>query len=66
MLSRKVDLEPLASDPKTPRWRNAACWARSAMVNEGLLKSDSPRGVWEISAEGRKRLAAQDEQAGPK
>jgi len=49
---KPVDLEPLASDPKTPRWRNAVCWARRAMVEEGLLKADSPRGVWEITEAG--------------
>jgi hypothetical protein len=26
------------------------------MVREGLLKSDSPRGIWEISERGRKAL----------
>lgn len=26
------------------------------MVNEGLLKKDSPRGVWEISEKGRSHL----------
>jgi len=51
-LLRDVDFEPLASD----RWRNAAEWARNSMVNEGLLKSGSPRGVWEISDTGREYL----------
>jgi len=50
---RDVDFEPLASDPHNPRWRNAAQWARNSMVNEGLLKSGSPRGVWEITEKGR-------------
>ena len=50
---RDVDYEPLASDPNSLRWRNAAQWARNTMVNEGLLKSGSPRGVWEISNKGR-------------
>lgn len=50
---RDVDFEPLASDPHNPRWRNAAQWARNSMVNEGLLKSGSPRGVWEITQKGR-------------
>jgi hypothetical protein len=53
---RDVDLEPLTSDPDNPRWRNAAQWARNSMVNEGLLKKDSPRGVWEISEAGRAYL----------
>jgi restriction system protein len=42
--------------PDNPRWRNAAQWARNSMVNEGLLKKDSPRGVWEISDKGKQYL----------
>ncbi|MCL6547149.1 MAG: winged helix-turn-helix domain-containing protein [Bryobacteraceae bacterium] len=53
---RDVDFEPLASDPHNPRWRNAAQWARHSMVNEGLLKTGSPRGVWEITEKGREYL----------
>lgn len=53
---KKPDYEPLASGPDNPRWRNAAQWARNSMVNEGLLKNDSPRGVWEISDKGRSHL----------
>lgn len=49
---RDVDFEPLASDPDMPRWKNAAQWARNSMVKEGLLRSNSPRGVWEISDAG--------------
>jgi len=52
---RDVDYEPLKSDGK-PRWQKAANWARKHMVDNGLLKSDSPRGTWEISDEGRARL----------
>ena len=53
---RDVDFEPLASDPHNPRWRNTAQWARNSMVNEGLLKSGSPRGMWEITEKGREYL----------
>ncbi len=53
---KPVDLEPLASDPENPRWRNAAQWARNSMVQEGLLKGNSPRGIWEITDKGRKTL----------
>jgi len=49
---KDVDYQPLASNPDNLRWRNAAQWARNNMVNEGLLKSDSPRGFWEISERG--------------
>ncbi|WP_026370090.1 winged helix-turn-helix domain-containing protein [Kallotenue papyrolyticum] len=51
-----VDYEPLNSDPDTPRWFNTAQWARNAMVKQGLLKSDSPRGLWELSEAGRHAL----------
>jgi len=53
---KKVDFEPLASGPDNPRWRNAAQWARNSMVKEGFLKSDSPRGVWEITEAGKQLL----------
>lgn len=50
---KDVDYDPLASDPNNLRWRNTAQWARNAMVRDGLLKPNSPRGVWEISETGR-------------
>lgn len=53
---KKWDYEPLSSNPDNPRWRNAAQWARNSMVNEGLLKNDSPRGVWEMSDKGNQFL----------
>jgi len=53
---KKVDYDPLASGPDNPRWRNAAQWARNSMIRDGLLKGDSPRGVWEISDKGRAAL----------
>ena len=55
---RDVDHQPLASDPDLPRWRNAAQWARNSMVQEGLLRNNSPRGIWEISDAGRRYLAS--------
>jgi len=55
-LLKDVDYQPLASEPSNPRWRNAAQWARNSMVHEGLLKADSPRGVWEITEAGRMML----------
>src|SRR5262249_41976563 len=51
-----VDYQPLASDPELPRWRNTAQWARNTMVQEGMLKNDSRRGIWEISEAGRQSL----------
>jgi hypothetical protein len=54
---KPIDHALLPSDEKSIRWRNAAQWARNTMVNEdGRMKSDSPRGIWEISDRGRKWL----------
>ena len=33
-------------------WRNNAQWERLRMVREGMLKSDSPRGWWELAEGG--------------
>jgi len=49
----EYDMEPTPSDPKSTRWRNTAQWCRLTLVREGLMKSDSPRGVWEITDSGR-------------
>lgn len=35
------------------RWRNRVAWQRLNMINEGLLRSGSPRGIWEITENGR-------------
>lgn len=51
-----VDYEPLSSDTEMLRWRNTAQWARYSMVKEDLLKSNSPRGIWEITEAGRKAV----------
>jgi len=50
-----LDLETL-SDGYTKRWQKMAAWQRYIMVKNGLLKSDSPRGVWEITEKGKKFL----------
>ncbi len=52
----QVDYEALVSDTEMLRWRNTAQWARYTMVKEGLLKSNSPRGIWEITEAGRMAL----------
>lgn len=56
------DLAPLASDG-SPRWRNTAQWCRNSMRQEGLIKDDSPHGVWQISEAGHKWLAEQTKDA---
>ncbi len=57
---REVDFKPLASTPDMPRWRNTAAWARNTLVERGLLRSDSRRGVWEISDSGIRFLQSGD------
>jgi prefoldin subunit 5 len=32
-------------------WENNTCWERYSLVQEGILKNDSPRGVWELNGE---------------
>lgn len=51
-----ADREPLKSDPRTPRWRRSAQWARYEMTRQGLLNPNSPYGIWEITEAGRAYL----------
>jgi len=51
------DFQALPSDPKLLRWRNTAQWCRNSLVQEGLMKADSPHGIWEISEAGRRWLS---------
>lgn len=57
---KDLDYDPLASNPDMPRWKNAAQWARNSMVKEGLLRNDSPRGVWQISEAGIRYLRGEE------
>jgi len=51
----QFDLETLR-DGCTQRWQKNVAWQRYSMVKEELLKSDSPRSIWEITEKGRKFL----------
>jgi len=46
------DLE-VRQDGKTLAWRNNAQWERLRMVHDGVLRSDSPNGIWELSEDYR-------------
>ena len=47
-----VDYEVLSSGREV-RWRSSAKWARNSLVHkQGLLRKDSPRGVWELTDKG--------------
>ena len=50
-LLKDVDYQKLPSGVDF-RWRNTAMWERFSLVNEGLLKSGSQDGIWELSEEG--------------
>jgi Mrr restriction endonuclease-like protein len=41
------------------RWQNRARFARLRMKERGLISSDSPRGIWEITDRGRVFLEAE-------
>ena len=50
-----IDYEKLPSGTSV-RWQNTAQWVRFDLVKEGLLKSDSPPGVWELSDKGLQQV----------
>jgi len=52
---KSVDYEKVPSGVMI-RWQNTAQWERYIMVQDGLLRSDSPKGIWEITEKGRKFL----------
>jgi len=57
-LLQQVDYELLPSGRQV-RWCNTAEWARKQLVERGLMKADSPKGLWEISSEGKTWVATQ-------
>jgi len=54
------DMLPLLSLPTFPRWRNTVQWARNALVKDGLMANDSPKGIWAITDLGRKAVKVQN------
>jgi hypothetical protein len=44
-------------DSGKPRWESRVVFTRLRLIKSGLLKDDSPRGIWEISDAGREYLA---------
>jgi hypothetical protein len=51
-----VDREQLGSGDV--RWRNRAQFVRLRLVEQGDMVKESPRGIWEITEQGRRRIAA--------
>ncbi len=38
------------------RWRNTAMWERYNLVKDGLMKSESQDGIWELSNKGAEEI----------
>lgn len=49
-----VDREPVR-EGGDPRWHTRIQFARLRLVRSGLMKEDSPRGLWEITPAGEER-----------
>jgi len=47
----EIDLSKTQSG--STRWKLTAYWERHCMVKDGLIKADSPRGIWELAPEFR-------------
>lgn len=54
----ELDREKLSSGAL--RWANRVQFVRLRLIQEGLMSKDSPRGTWEITDAGRKRVADLD------
>jgi hypothetical protein len=48
----EVDRQPTKTG--RVRWQNYVEFERNALVEEGFLKTDSSRGVWELTSKGIK------------
>jgi hypothetical protein len=51
-----LDLTPTPGSPTKLRWKKAAGDSRDDLRKKGLLRSDSPVGIWEITPAGRAAL----------
>lgn len=56
---RLTELDRQRNSSGQTRWRNRAQFVRLRLVESGDMVRDSPRGVWEISEQGRRRLKGQ-------
>ena len=59
---RLTDRDWERMDSGEVRWRNRVHFTRLALKKRGLLASDSPRGIWEITEAGRTVLAEAEEE----
>jgi hypothetical protein len=54
---QEADYEHLASGDV--RWRNRAQFVRLKLIDRGDMLKGSPRGMWEISDQGRSRVESE-------
>ena len=52
----EVDRQELSSG--TVRWRNRAQFVRLRLIEQGDMVKNSPRGMWDITDQGRRRIEA--------
>ena len=52
LADRLTELDKLPLDSGEVRWRNRVQFTRLRLKERGLLASDSPRGIWEITPAG--------------
>jgi len=57
---KPADFESL-NDEHDIRWVTNVRFARQNLIERGCLRSDSPRGIWEITDRGREYLQTQTE-----
>lgn len=57
----EADREPMQNGEE--RWRNRASFCRRRLIAAGLLRSDSRRGIWELSQQGEQRLRRLESEA---
>lgn len=53
-----IDLEHNTGKGDWERWETSTRFARKHLVEDGLLRSGSPRGIWELSPAGWSRAKA--------
>lgn len=53
----EYDKQPVPSVPSQQRWRHTAQLVRTKLIKEGLIKGNSSRGIWELTASGKKSVS---------
>ncbi len=64
----KDRLTPLDREPVTSgglRWQNRVQFARLRLIDRGLVKKASPRGLWEITAQGSEYVRSPQQRVAP-